>query len=70
MRRDVRTVEGAEGRLERPASGERLGVVARLGVATDAARRLRNVLAALGVALLRVNRPGQAKKQKPRRSGA
>src|SRR6185503_11456731 len=70
MGRDVGPVEGAEGRLERPASGEGLGVVALLGMAPDAARRLRKVLPALGVALLRERSPSGAKKQKPRRSGA
>ena len=60
MRRDVRAVEDAEGRFERSASGERLGVIPRLCVATDAARRLRNVLAALGVVIAFQGRCGRA----------
>src|SRR6185295_2434962 len=60
VRCDVGTVEGAEGRLERPASGERLSVIACLGMAPDATRRLRKILPALDVALLRERHPGGA----------
>src|SRR5581483_7639265 len=49
--RDVRPVERPERRLERPPAGEGLGVLLVLGVAADAAARLGDVFAALGIAL-------------------
>src|SRR5262245_2319670 len=70
MRCDVGAVKGAERRLQRSASGVGLCVFLFLGVAAEAARGLREIESALGVALLRARGEGGAKKQKPRRSGA
>ena len=51
MRRDVRPVEGTEGRLQRAAARVRRRILARLRMAADAARGLGKILAALGIAL-------------------
>src|SRR5258706_2490923 len=70
MRRDVRPVKSAEGRLQRAASRIRHSVFARVRVATDAAARPRNIAAAPRVALLCKHAEGAQQKKKPRHSGA
>src|SRR3954468_21139685 len=69
MRRDVRAVERAERCLERAAAGIRSGVLGRIGMAADAAARLRQIFAAPRIALGLGARSDEQKK-KPRHRGA
>src|SRR5690349_589787 len=67
--RDVRAVERAEGRFERPAAREGSCALARLGMTADATARSGEILSALGIAL-RERGAGEQQKKKPRSSGA
>ena len=69
MRRDVRSVERAEGCLQGAAAGIRRRVLALFGMAAEATGRFRQVFTALRVAL-RYGEGGAQQKEKPRQGGA